>query len=254
MKIEKISDSQIRIILSREDLAGRELKLSELAYGTDKARKLFSDMMQQAAFQYGFETANMPLMIEAIPLAEGSIVLIVTKVDNPEELDTRFANFSPAIQETAAASSQAPLNPFEQLLGALRSGMTPGDIPAPAKPDNAGVPSGEVQRAPYDRLREYIMLHRLYVFTSMTDAITASKAAGTGYTGESTLYADKKTGRYYLSLCMKDLDEVSRMQRILAVLSEYGTAEPATFAREQHLSEHCKVLFSKDALSLLCKI
>ena len=40
MKIEKISDKQIRCTLTREDLASRELKLSELAYGSDKAKDL----------------------------------------------------------------------------------------------------------------------------------------------------------------------------------------------------------------------
>ena len=50
MKIEKISDNQIRCTLTRADLADRQLQLSELAYGTEKAKSLFRDMMQQAAF------------------------------------------------------------------------------------------------------------------------------------------------------------------------------------------------------------
>lgn len=37
MKIEKVSDNQIRCTLTREDLAERQIKLSELAYGTEKA-------------------------------------------------------------------------------------------------------------------------------------------------------------------------------------------------------------------------
>ena len=49
MKIEKINDRQIRCTLTKEDLASREIKLSELAYGSDKAKALFQDMMQQAA-------------------------------------------------------------------------------------------------------------------------------------------------------------------------------------------------------------
>ena len=80
MKIEKISDNQIRFTLTGEDLAARQIKLSELAYGTEKARNLFREMMQQAASQVGFEADNIPLMIEAIPMSEGSIVLVVTKV------------------------------------------------------------------------------------------------------------------------------------------------------------------------------
>ena len=99
MKIEKVNDHQIRCTLTREDLADRELKLSELAYGTEKAKDLFRDMMQQAAYEFGFEAEDIPLMIEAIPLNSDCIVLIITKVEDPEELDTRFSKFAPSIHE-----------------------------------------------------------------------------------------------------------------------------------------------------------
>ena len=46
MKIEKINDNQIRCTLTRDDLAQRQLKLSELAYGSEKAKSLFREMMQ----------------------------------------------------------------------------------------------------------------------------------------------------------------------------------------------------------------
>ena len=36
MKIEKINDNKIRCTLTSADLAERNLKLSELAYGTEK--------------------------------------------------------------------------------------------------------------------------------------------------------------------------------------------------------------------------
>ena len=37
MKIERINDHQIRCTLTKADLVDRELKISELAYGTEKA-------------------------------------------------------------------------------------------------------------------------------------------------------------------------------------------------------------------------
>lgn len=94
MKIEKISENQIRCTLNKSDLASRQLKISELAYGSEKARALFRDMMRQANYELGFEAEDLPLMIEAIPVSAECIILIITKVDNPEELDTRFSRFS----------------------------------------------------------------------------------------------------------------------------------------------------------------
>ena len=121
MKIEKINDNQIRCTLTRADLDDRHLKLSELAYGSEKAKSLFQDMMQQASSEFGFEADDMPLMIEAIPSAD-SIVLIITKVEDPEELDTRFSKFAPSPSDTADAKKQTVLEKLEgaeQLLDIL---------------------------------------------------------------------------------------------------------------------------------------
>ena len=48
MKIERLSENSIRCTLNRADLDSRELKISELAYGTEKAKSLFKDMIAQA--------------------------------------------------------------------------------------------------------------------------------------------------------------------------------------------------------------
>lgn len=95
MKIERISENQIRCTLSNYDLNARNLNLSELAYGSEKARNLFREMIQKASNEVGFEAEDIPLMVEAIPLANESVMLIITKIEDPEELDTRFSKFSP---------------------------------------------------------------------------------------------------------------------------------------------------------------
>lgn len=93
MKIEKINENQIRCTLTREDLETHQVNLKELAYGSEKAKKLFRDMMQQAQMQFGFEADNIPLMIEAIPVNLDSIILIITKVEDPDELIHVFPSF-----------------------------------------------------------------------------------------------------------------------------------------------------------------
>ena len=78
----------------KNDLLSRHLKLSELAYGTEKAKALFREMMAQASEELGFEADDIPLVIEAIPVSSDCIVLIITKVEDPDELDTRFSRFA----------------------------------------------------------------------------------------------------------------------------------------------------------------
>ena len=111
MKIEKVNENQIRCTLSKKDLADRQIKLSELAYGSEKARGLFRDMIEQANYEFGFEADDIPLMIEAIPLSGENIILQITKVDYPEELDTRFSKFSEAGEEEEEISAESSILP-----------------------------------------------------------------------------------------------------------------------------------------------
>lgn len=115
MKIEKLSENQIRCTLNKSDLASRQLKISELAYGSEKAKELFRDMMQQASYELGFEADDIPIMIEAIPVSADCIVLIVTKVDDPEELDTRFSKFSPSVNEDDDSDHESGFQDYDSL-------------------------------------------------------------------------------------------------------------------------------------------
>ena len=149
MKIEKINDNQIRCTLTRTDLAERQLQLSELAYGTEKAKSLFHDMMQQAAYEFGFEAEDIPLMIEAIPASSDSIVLIITKVEDPDELDTRFSKFAPSPSDDSGQKRYDALEKLEgaetllNLLGKVKEKMEAAKQEAasddqPSKEENEG--------------------------------------------------------------------------------------------------------------------
>ena len=240
MKIEKISNSQIRCILTGEDLASRQLRISELAYGTEKARALFRDMMEQAAAQCGFDAENYPLMIEAIPLGADSIVLIVTKVDNPEELDTRFSNFAPSVQKDALPAQQPP-SPLSQLLKSLRENGGGAESPANAE---------EALKA----RREYMMTSRLYSFDTMADVISAAKVIAPNLPGDSSLYRDEQSGKLFLLIRLQGMEELGSMQGSLAALSEYGKPERVSAARQQYLITHCTAVCKKNALETLSQL
>ena len=70
-------------------------------------------MMQQASFDFDLKRKIYPLMIEAIPSSGDSIVLIITKVEDPEELDTRFSKFTQSMDSEASPTEQ-----LEKLEGA----------------------------------------------------------------------------------------------------------------------------------------
>ena len=43
------------------------------------------DVYKRQAYEFGFEADDIPLMIEAIPLSADTIILVITKVEYPEE-------------------------------------------------------------------------------------------------------------------------------------------------------------------------
>ncbi|MCI8628295.1 MAG: adaptor protein MecA [Firmicutes bacterium] len=85
MKIEKINESQIKLILTQADLSERNIKLEDLTIPSEKTQELFHDIMETALEEYDFISENTPLMVEAVPVGLDSIMIIVTKIDSKSQ-------------------------------------------------------------------------------------------------------------------------------------------------------------------------
>ena len=90
MKIEKISDNQIKLILTKSDLLERDIQLEELASPSEKTQALFRDIMEQALEECDFVSGNTPLMVEALPVGMDGIMIIVTKIEDKEQKGNNF--------------------------------------------------------------------------------------------------------------------------------------------------------------------
>ncbi len=245
MKIEKINDNQIRCTLTHADLAERQLQLSELAYGTEKARSLFHDMMQQAAFEFGFEADNMPLMIEAIPSAADSIVLIITKVEDPAEMDAKFAKFAPSPN----SSSNQPKN---EIMNKLEGAETLLNLLDKVKEKISSVEQENKTSKETPEVPAKPSL-RLFSFATMDSVLEAVRFLSTMYSGSNTLYKDPAEDIYILALTQSEHSKQD-FNRICNMLTEYGTLEKASGMVMAFLEEHCEVLVSQNAVQLLSKI
>lgn len=245
MKIEKVNDNQIRCTLTGEDLADRHLKISELAYGTDKAKSLFRDMMQQAAAQFGFEAEDIPLMIEAIPLSADCIILIITKVDDPEELDTRFAKFAPQSDgDPENASLNIEIEGADEILDLFKKFQAGKD-----KIDSAKAPS-KTQR-PSVEIGDSVNLTKLYHFSELDTVIRAAHVLSTLFTGYSSLY---KTNDHYSLVISKSGHSPETFNKVCNILSEYGNPGKFTVGTEAYLREHGNCMIPKQALQKLSLI
>lgn len=256
MKIERLSENQIRCTLTREDLRSREIKLSELAYGSEKLKQLMHDMMQQAFQDCGFDATDTPLMIEAIPLSLDSIILIITKVDDPDELDSRFARFS-AEEGAAAPAPATALSGADDIidlisrLGSVRKKVEQQEESrkkaSSEKPEEA--PASEAKPAS-DEPEEVYQLRRFYLFRDLETVIRAASQVSTAYDGPNSLFKNPEDGNYFLILQKADASP-SLFNQVCNTVSEYGLQADYTVGLEEFFAEHMDVICVGRALQML---
>lgn len=256
MKIEKLNENQIRCTLSKDDLADRELRISELAYGTEKAKALFRDMMQQASYEFGFEADDIPLMIEAIPISTECLILVITKVDDPDELDTRFSKFtkdgdedtdfySDDIEEDSYADEI--ISSFEQLDELDEDSIEAEFIPLP---ETLSVKNKNLETKMMKEIPPNTNLIKIYSFSSLDDVVKLSTILMSTYKGENSLYKNPITSIYYLIINKSD-HTPEEFNKVCNVLSEYGKAEKSTYASPAFFKEHFEPIVKDIAIQIL---
>lgn len=283
MKIERLNENQIRCTLNKSDLASRQLKINELAYGSDKAKELFRDMMQQASYELGFEAEDTPLMIEAIPVSSECIVLIVTKVDNPEELDTRFSRFSPSdsdddnfdfddietiegndysdfslptaneeLDECAATDEEGL--PEDELMNIFnrvkeyfnKDSDNKASLPSPSQPSGKGTTDRPEHR-------ESANISRVFSFSSLDDITNAACIIDTFYKDSNSVYKNPSDRRYYLCISKTKCNSKD-FNKVCNILSEYGQNESGFDNHIGFFAEHCECIIAEHALHILRRL
>lgn len=249
MKIERINENQIRCTLTSFDLSVRNLNLGELAYGSEKARNLFREMIQKASNEVGFEAEDIPLMVEAIPLSNESVMLVITKIEDPEELDTRFSKFSPLSEEDQegifSGLTSEMLEGADGLLNFLRKDMLGL---APQEAAEAGVPADDPAEGGTPAIQT-----RIYRFENLDEVTEAARVTGHVYPGINTLYKNPVSSQYYLVLSSKDTDPLA-FSRVCNILAEYGEKVKQEAASEAYYQEHYEVIVHSQALQKLALI
>lgn len=268
MKIEKINDNQIKCTLTREDLDNRHIKLSELAYGTENAKTLFRDMMQQASYEFGFDAEDIPLMIEAIPLSTDSIILLITKVEYPDELDTRFSNFSQpgflddpeefGMENTKSSPPERAddiLDLFRKMAAEKQSDSDPMEETAEFIPLGQAVSNGFSHKKPTPPpTAELIVdMKKLFSFSDLDIIIQLSHVLDQFYTGQNSLYKNTMNHKYYL-VVSKSSHTPEDFNKVCNILSEYGRTEKYTASAEAYFAEHCIVIYTDHALQILSQL
>ncbi|WP_370775985.1 adaptor protein MecA [Anaerobutyricum hallii] len=284
MKLEKLSDTQIRCTLSKEDLSQRQLHLSELAYGSEKAKELFRDMMQQASIELGFEADNIPLMIEAIPISNDCLVLVVTKVEDPDELDTRFSRFSKINMDDSFDEDFSDIDDtdFEEMdFLDDEDNIDMDDEPLPFSPssdfDNADSDASTSSKersaiddaldliAPFTQAiaqakkeamrkkkenRSSVQDCQYYSFQNFSQAAQLGAFLAPFFEGESSLYKDSFSNNYYMIL-RKTQSENDTFHRACNIAADFGVRISASYATPAYFREHFETILEENAVEML---
>ncbi|MFI3176470.1 MAG: adaptor protein MecA [Eubacteriales bacterium] len=272
MKIEKVNDHQIRCTLTKTDLADRELKLSELAYGSEKAKSLFHDMMRQASYECGFEADDIPLMIEAIPMTSDTIVLIITKVEDPEELDTRFSKFSPSVHEE---EYEQLLDKAHDLIDAEPEGSEDildlykridhskvdaiekmkNDLGTEAMPYNSASKKSRklAKTSTPPEETPVTNMARVFTFHQLDDIVDVAGILHNVYHGSNVLYKNHDNRTYQVVLS-KDDHTTEDFNKICNILLEYSLRDRVYTESKDYLEEHFEPLIGENALQTLATL
>jgi len=240
VKIEKINDNKIRCTLTREDLDSRHIKLSELAYGSEKAKMLFRDMMQQANNEFGFEAEDIPLMIEAVPLSADAITIIISKVEYPDEMDTRFSRFTEGGEgfDYLSASDNAPAQTANDILNLFRESDT--------KPEEKKTEEKENIAPPKD-------ITKLFCFEKLDTIIRTANVLSSFDLGFNSLYTDPEHEAYYLVIKKSSMSPES-YNKVCNILCEYSNQYNIPKASVAYFNEHFKIIILENALQKLAAI
>lgn len=274
MRIEKINEKQIRCTLNQKDLKDREIEISELAYGSAKAKALFRDLIQQASYEFGFDAEDIPLMIEAIPLLPEALILLVTKVEDPDELDTRFSCFTEErdwsdedeiysydvseedednddiMEDSDLMDSDLSWKYEEEATDSIAS-----DSVSPItdeQPDFISLPEtlGMQPRPSKKLLSAETDITVVFQFSSLDTVIQAAEHLASLYSGDNTLYKDAKKEVYHL-IMHRNAHTPTEFNRICNILQEYGTLSKNTRFSQYYFEEHFEPMIANHALQSL---
>ena len=186
-------------------------------------------MLQRASHEFGFNAGALPLMVEAIPLPNESIVIIITKVEDPEEVDTRFSKFSTYSKEVDF--NDMNFNKFNLMAG--------------AKPQEF-FPSKDVSK-------DEESYQSTFSFSGLDKVIDAAHLSANSYKGESSLYKHKTNGNYILSL-KGNVEDAQSYNKTCNILTEYGIKLLSNYSSEAYYEEYFDIIIKNNALDMLSKV
>lgn len=258
MVFEKLNDNQIKCVLDKEDLISRNINIKDLFYGSPKTEQLFKDVVSRAQANYDFNKQKLPISIDAIPLPNDTLVIIITIVEEPEEIDSRFSRFTPdpnaasdKLFSSKADTSAGPEDIFSffsnianQISNSSKDSPEDSNLFDSAKNDFSSFDSA-IAKDP-----DGTMLI-IFKFENIDKIIELSNMLMKIYNDNNSLY--KLGTSYYLFVYNTEHNEETFF-KICDLISEYGNPVINSPTTSEHILEHAELIIADTAIQELSQI
>lgn len=88
MKIEKLTDNKIRVIVNPTDLNIEKVDINLIINKALEYQNFFSKVLEQAKEELNFDTTNCKLLIEAFSISDDILIFTITKYSSNEKTST----------------------------------------------------------------------------------------------------------------------------------------------------------------------
>jgi len=124
MRMERLSQDKIRIFLTFDDLTERGIQKEDMWREIPKVHELFSEMMDQAYNELGFDASG-PLAVEVFAMPAQGMVVIVTRGKIEREADSAAEDEEEVYEmEVTLEQSEAIIYRFRDIEDAIGAAKT----------------------------------------------------------------------------------------------------------------------------------
>lgn len=100
LKIERINENKIRIVIESADIRAWNVDLKNFTANTPEAQDMFWHALKRAEQDVDFCVGKAQLMVETIPTADNGFVMLVSKLENQEEVAQALERTGKRLKQT----------------------------------------------------------------------------------------------------------------------------------------------------------
>ncbi|MDD6381495.1 MAG: adaptor protein MecA [Lachnospiraceae bacterium] len=230
MTINRYDEDTIECLLTPEDLKNRKLSLKDLTYNSPVLKSLTSDLLRFLRKKYDFSIpADLPVSIEAVPHADGSLSVIFSKNSYEDDIDPRYSMFSePDESESDDESQSGPITVQDAIHRMLDTIMN----------SDKGLSHYLIQKDSTDK--ESASTRGIVVFDNFNDVLHLVSLLSESLPMNVGIFRSEKKAYLMIFHFYKMDDE--ELESLLSIICEYGMIRQMASGTEAYITEHCEMI------------